>query len=171
MMCASCLACTTRAAPRPDSTALAEAVAATINSEGPEETAPGYSTVRTSRGSGPWDAQVATILRTRYSARFRADDDSLYVRRIATSGYVYRGDTAFVTAVAAICLRYRTHDPFTLRGTSTEYRFLPVARAAGDSGPRWRSIGAGQIGILDGDCQTNGWSDHWWQAGSPAKDH
>ena len=167
-----CVACAQSASNvRPDSTALAEAVARTINAEGPEENARGYSATRASGGATPWDSLVAKILRTRYRSKFLPDDDSVYVRRIATSGLVFRGDTASVWVIAAICVHARPADAFTWRATGAEYHYVPQHLSQGDIAQQWRRAGEGEMAVMDGECSEAGWRDGWWEMSRrPAND-
>ena len=167
-----CVACAQSASNiRPDSTALAEAVARTINADGLEENAHGHSAIRASGGATPWDSLVAKILRTRYGAKFIPDDDSVYVRRIATSGLAFRGDTASVWVISAICVHARPSDAYAWRATAAQYHFAPQHPAQGDTAQQWRRLAEGDMAVVDGECTEAAWPDGWWEMSrQPAND-
>lgn len=150
------LACVERPpAVRADLTALAESVAQAIGNSSEWESEVGYSALRTAGGPTPWDTLVGVALRSQFPRAFVADDDSVYVRRIATTGIGFHGDTAVVLAVSAICVRPRRRDDVTWRSTSQELRFVPDEN-------RWRAVAPGNIAVADGACSDSVWHTRWW---------
>ena len=146
-----------------DSTSVAYAVARNLGHSGTNEDTPERSLVRVTSGPTAFDSLVATLLRTHYSTKFINDDDSVFVRRVATDGLSFRGDTAVVAVRWAECVR-AGNDPFTWRAEAVEYMFVPDEEGDRDSTRHWRDIGAGTIALLDGACGEQRWPARWLEA-------